>query len=148
LPAALSGGRGDRRVSRLLPQQGQRHRRLNRPAPLTIEFVLAVLRWGRGAMRGLAHPVTWSVAALTLIGAAMLAASAQARALSAAGRPDAPFTLSVSGIDRDGTAVSVSATVYSQSGVNFLLGGSSVQVPAGNYIVAAPIWRPADGSTQ
>ncbi|HET9898836.1 MAG TPA: hypothetical protein VFQ44_28265 [Streptosporangiaceae bacterium] len=100
-------------------------------------------------MRGRArHRVTWSVSALTLLGAAMLAPPAQARALSAAVHPDAPFTLSISGIDRDGTAVSVPASVYSQSGESFLSGGNSVSVPAGNYVVAAPIWRPADGSTQ
>ncbi len=101
-------------------------------------------------MRGVArYPIIWSVSALTLIGTVMAAQPAAARALSTAtSHPAAPFTLSVSGIDRDGTHLSVSASVYSQAGVSFLSGGSSVKVPAGNYIVAAPIWRPADGSTQ
>lgn len=93
--------------------------------------------------------VLLSVSALILTCAAMLGQPAIARAgLARSSHPATPFTLSVSGIDRDGTAVSVSASVFSQSGMNFLSGGNSVQVPAGHYIVAASIWRPADGSTQ
>jgi hypothetical protein len=63
-------------------------------------------------------------------------------------RPSTLFTLTMSGIDRDGTPLAVSASVNGLNGVSYLSGGATVAVPAGTYIVAAPIWRPADGSTQ
>lgn len=59
------------------------------------------------------------------------------------------FTLTITGIDRDGTPLSSpNASVYGVNGVSYLSGGSSVKVPAGTYEVAAPIWRPADGDSQ
>ncbi len=91
---------------------------------------------------------TSAIAALTLAAGAMLGQPAAAVTQRAAISPSAPFTISISGIDRDGTALTVSASVYGQNGVSYLSGGTSVAVPAGHYIVAAPIWRPADGSTQ
>jgi len=70
-------------------------------------------------------------------------------ATDSARHPGALFTLTISGIDRDGTVISSpSASVYGVNNVSYLSGGSSVNVPAGTYIVAAPIWRPADNGSQ
>jgi hypothetical protein len=65
------------------------------------------------------------------------------------GRPGAMFTLTISAIDRDGSTISSpSATVSGLDGTQYLSGGSSVIVPAGEYIVAAPVWQPSDGGDQ
>jgi hypothetical protein len=85
-----------------------------------------------------------SVAALTLGGATASIAPATAQAT----HPAALFKLTISEIDRDGTAVKADAFVESTSAVSYLNGGQSVKVPAGWYVVAAGVWRPADGSTE
>ncbi len=85
-----------------------------------------------------------SAAALAVASAAAFAAPASA----SADHPTALFTLTISAIDRDGTAISVNADVDSKSGTSYLSSGNSVQVPAGTYEVAAQVWRPADGNSQ
>ena len=86
---------------------------------------------------------------LVLSSAAALAVAGVAAPASAMVRhPDTLFTMTISGIDRDGTPVSVNASVESKSGTSYLSGGNSAQVPAGTYEVAAQIFRPADGNSQ
>jgi hypothetical protein len=89
-----------------------------------------------------------SVAALAV---GLAAGSVAAGAGPAAARdthPAALFTLKISGIDRDGTPVTPVAYVESTSGTSYLNGGTSVKVPAGEYVVGAAIWRAADGNSQ
>ena len=71
-------------------------------------------------------------------------------ALAASGHPASPAaaTLTIKGIDRDGTPVSVQASVIGLNGTPYLSGGSSVKLPPGTYEVAAPIWRTADNGSQ
>ncbi len=71
-------------------------------------------------------------------------------ALAASGHPASPAaaTLTIKGIDRDGTPVSVQASVIGLNGTSYLSGGSSVKLPPGTYEVAAPIWRTADNGSQ
>ncbi len=65
------------------------------------------------------------------------------------GRPGTMFTVTISAIDRDGTAIaSPSATVSGLDGTQYVNGGNIATVPAGTYIVGAPVWRPADGDSQ
>src|SRR5580692_10805499 len=100
---------------------------------------------GCGVMRGSAR--------FFVVGGAMALALASGAAFvqPAAARPAHPatlFTLKITGIDRDGTPVKVNATVFNTAGVNFLSSGQSVKVPAGNYVVGASVFRPADGDSQ
>ena len=83
-----------------------------------------------------------------LSGVTALALASGAALVPAAASPAALFTLKVSGIDRDGTTVSVQPYVDNTAGVSYSPSGQSFKVPAGHYIVAAAIWRPADGDTQ
>jgi hypothetical protein len=65
------------------------------------------------------------------------------------GRPGTMFTITISAIDRDGTAIAgPSATVSGLDGTQYVNGGSTATVPAGTYIVGAPVWRAADGDSQ
>src|ERR1700689_732249 len=96
-------------------------------------------------MRGSARLlIISSVMALALGGVTASIAPATAQAT----HPAALFKLTISEIDRDGTAVKADAFVESTSGVSYLNGGQSVKVPAGRSVVAAGVWRPADGSTE
>jgi hypothetical protein len=61
------------------------------------------------------------------------------------GRPGVMFTITISAIDRNGNPVTPSATVSGLNGTQYLSGGTSVSVPAGTYIVAAPV---VDGGDQ
>jgi hypothetical protein len=83
-----------------------------------------------------------------LLPAAAIAAGAAPAARSHVAGPDTAV-LTIDGIDRDGTSLGpVSASVIGLNGQPYLSGGSSVSLPPGTYLVAAPLWRPADGGNQ
>ncbi len=89
-----------------------------------------------------------SVRFLVLSGVAALAlASGAAFIQPAAARPAAMFTIKISAIDRDGTPVAVTPYLETTAGVSYPVTGQSAKVPAGHYVVAASVWRPADNNT-
>jgi len=93
-------------------------------------------------------PVLSALAALAIAAPAAFAPSATAGAV---GRhsPAIMFTMTITEIDRNTTTIgSPNASVYGYNGVSYLSGGGTVQVPAGTYAVAAPVWQPSDGDTQ
>jgi hypothetical protein len=70
------------------------------------------------------------------------------RAMAATASPQALHTLTISEIDRDGTSITPSATVFGDHGHVFLSNVHVTHVPTGTYVVAARIWRTIDGDTQ